>query len=453
MTYPLSSRENELPLRPHFVNQFVNRFAERMPECRDIPPAGKKELCFDRECRMTPAMKNQDNARADRPPFPRLPFTWVMGAQYFLYFGVLGVFLPYFNLYCYHLGFSGFQIGALSAVRSMTLMAFPVLWAVVADRFQARRLIYILCNFTGCGIWLFYLSTTDFPTMFWITLVYGIFFSPIISFLEAFTMDVLGEARNSYGRIRAWGTISFIVTVTAAGRLIDRYSADIILLLIFAGALAQALISFQVPAMRKTRETDLSAGPRFLSNRRAAVFLVCAFLMLASHGTYYGFFSIHLEKLGFDSTFIGIAWALAPLAEMAVMLGSNRVFQRFSLENILIFSFAAATLRWLILYQTRSPVVLLASQLLHAATYGSFHIASILYIDRLAPKEAKTLGQAVNNALTYGLGMMAGFFFNGALYESLGGFALFGISGGIACLGGVIFSGFHLLAPENRKTA
>jgi MFS transporter, PPP family, 3-phenylpropionic acid transporter len=183
-----------------------------------------------------------------------------------------------------------------------------------------------------------------------------------------------------------------------------------------------------------------------------AVFLICAFLMLASHGTYYGFFSIHLENLGFGSTFIGFTWAMAPLAEMAVMLGSNRIFKRFSLESILIFSFLLATLRWLILFHARSPHIILISQLLHAGTYGAFHIASILYIDRLAPAEAKTLGQAVNNALTYGLGMMAGFLFNGALYESLGGFALFGISGGIACLGGVLFTGVHLAGTGNPST-
>ena len=42
---------------------------------------------------------------------PRLKF--IIRSQYFIYFGVLGIFLPYFNLYCYHLGFSGLQIGGM----------------------------------------------------------------------------------------------------------------------------------------------------------------------------------------------------------------------------------------------------------------------------------------------------------------------------------------------------
>ncbi|MCP3951407.1 MAG: MFS transporter, partial [Desulfobacterales bacterium] len=61
----------------------------------------------------------------------------VIGPQYFLYFGVMGVFLPFFNLYCYHLDFSGFQIGVLSGIRSVALVLFPLFWGLVADRFHA----------------------------------------------------------------------------------------------------------------------------------------------------------------------------------------------------------------------------------------------------------------------------------------------------------------------------
>ena len=60
-------------------------------------------------------------------------------------------------------------------------------------------------------------------------------------------------------------------------------------------------------------------------------------------------------------------------------------------------------------------------------------------MDRLAPAEAKTLGQAVNNALTYGLGLMVGFFLNGLLFESLGCAALFLISSGVALVAGLLF--------------
>ena len=374
----------------------------------------------------------------------------VIGSQYFLYFGVLGIFLPFFNLYCYHLGFSGLQIGILSAVRSVALVLFPLIWGALADRLNARRPIYILCCFCSALIWMLYLFTVDFRVMLAITIFYGMFFSPIISFLEAFTMDILGKEKKSYGRIRVWGSISFIAVVLALGKIIDLYSVEIIVVLILAGSLMLSVISTQVPGIQVAQKKRLPRGTKSLLDRHVLVFLFCAFLMLVSHGAYYGFFSIHLENLGFGSTFIGLTWAWASAAEILVMLRSDQIFSRFSIKTVLIFSFMVAALRWFVLSFVQSTAAILLSQVLHAVTYGTFHIASILYIDRLAPDKAKTMGQAVNNATSYGLGLMVGFFLNGYLYEITGSFVLFMISSLIALSGGLIFWGFCLLDRKRK---
>ena len=104
------------------------------------------------------------------------------------------------------------------------------------------------------------------------------------------------------------------------------------------------------------------------------------------------------------------------------MFFSQRLFRRFSLEAVLTVSFAVAALRWFFLAQVTTLPAIFATQVLHALTYGTFHMASILFMDRLTPDGSKTLGQAVNNAIQYGVGLMAGFFLNGWLYESVGSF-------------------------------
>jgi len=376
------------------------------------------------------------------------PLFVVIGPQYFLYFGVMGVFLPFFNLYCYHLGFSGFQIGVLSGIRSVALVVFPLFWGLVADRFHARRKIYIGCNLVSTLCWALLLFRADFNTMAVIIALYGMFYAPIISFLEAFTMDALGDDKKSYGRLRAYGSISFILTVLILGKVLDLAGVGIIVTLILAGSLVQAVAAFKIPDVQIKKRVSERAGLRFFMRPRVLVFLTCAFLMLVSHGTYYGFYSIHLETLGLDKTFIGFSWALASTAEILVMVKSDRLFARFSLEKVLVFSFVVAALRWLILFTTAAPVIILLSQVLHAVTYGTFHMASILYIDRLTPDASKTMGQAVNNAVTYGLGLVVGFLFSGILYERLGAYNLFGISSLIALAAG---GGFCLLYLFQRK--
>jgi PPP family 3-phenylpropionic acid transporter len=106
--------------------------------------------------------------------------------------------------------------------------------------------------------------------------------------------------------------------------------------------------------------------------------------------------------------------------------------------------------RWIILFLAESAVVILCSQLLHALTYGTFHMASILYIDRLTPVRAKTLGQALNNGLTYGLGLMVAFFVDGYLYEIIGSFALFLMSSVLALCGGLVFRTYQALSHRHQ---
>jgi PPP family 3-phenylpropionic acid transporter len=363
--------------------------------------------------------------------------------QYFLYFGVMGVFLPYFNLYCYKLGFTAFQIGVISASRSVVMILSPILLSALADRFHARKSIYLSCHFISAAIWCIYFFTSNFWPMLAVTLCYTIFYSPIISFLEAFTIDILGNMKKSYGSIRVWGTIAFIVTVFILGKILDIYPIRIILLLILAGSLVQAASAIVIPDLKpEKRKPFLSEAKIFFKNKRVIFFLSCAFLMLVSHGAYYGFFSIHLESLGYDRTFTGTAWGIASIAEIVVMINSDRIFKSFSIEKVITAAFITATVRWLILSSAQSPALILISQTLHALTYGSFHIASILYIDSMTSVETKTLGQSLNNAVTYGFGLMVGFFLSGWIYELAGSFALFASSSIIAISGGIFFAIF-----------
>jgi len=372
----------------------------------------------------------------------------VIRIQYFLYFGAMGVFLPYFNLYCLDIGFSGFQIGSLSAVRAAVLIVFSLLWGLLADRKGLRRPIYILCSFVSTILWALFLFTTDFVWMLIITVIYGIFYAPIISFLEAFAMDVLGKTKRRYGQTRAWGSVAFIAVVLVLGKLIENTGVSIVIALMLVISASQALASTAMPRVEGRRQVKTRDANSLLSSH-SVVFLVCAFLMLVSHGAYYGFFSIHLAQLGHGGSFIGLCWALASSAEVLVMINSAPLFARLSFKRVLVISFAAATIRWGILYVAESAVLILASQLLHAITYGAFHMAGILYMDELAPAEKKTLGQALNNAVTYGLGLTVGFFVSGALYESGSSADLFLVSALSAAVGGMLFYGFHRLAPAN----
>src|SRR4030042_5493790 len=118
-------------------------------------------------------------------------------------------------------------------------------------------------------------------------------------------MEWRGEEKKSYGRIRAWGSISFIAVVVFLGKAIEHFSVEIILPLVFVGSLLQTGMSLKIPKTGSSSERPALHQLKRLYTRPVIWFLICSFLMLMSHGAYYGLFSIHLEHWGYSKTFIG----------------------------------------------------------------------------------------------------------------------------------------------------
>jgi len=364
----------------------------------------------------------------------------VLSAHYFLYFGMMGIFLPYFNLLCHNLGLTGFQIGAINSTRTVVMVLFSIFWGAVADRLALRRPVFIATAFLSALAWGGYLLTEEFLPMLAVTVVYAIFFGPVIPFLEAFTMEALsrdGADRNGYGRIRAWGSFSFIGVVLVMGKLMEATSIRLVAPLILLASLMLALCTLAVPKDLSPKKRSGASEIRSLFSGRVLCFLFANFLMLAGHGTYYGFFSIHLEELGYGPGFIGLSWALATLSEVAVMMGSARIFRHLAIERALFLAFLVAVVRWVVLFFVTSPIAILLAQLLHAATYGLFHVACILYMEQLSTPRNRTVAQVANNAVSYGLGLMVGFLVNGWLYDRYGAH-LFLMSAGISLCGAAL---------------
>ena len=64
--------------------------------------------------------------------------------------------------------------------------------------------------------------------------------------------------------------------------------------------------------------------------------------------------------------------------------------------------------------------MLVIAQLLHAATFGSFHAAAIHLVFRFFKGRLQGRGQALYSSLSYGAGGAAGALVSGVLWESFG---------------------------------
>ena len=230
--------------------------------------------------------------------------------------------------------------------------------------------------------------------------------------------------------------------MVALGRLFEWLSLDIypVALVLIMGGIV--LASFWVPNAQPTQGPRV-AGEGFLRQLRnpgVLAFYGCVGLMQVSHGPYYTFLTLHLEGLGYSRGLIGMLWAIGVVAEVLIFLLMSRILARFSVRRVLLVSFLLAALRWLLLGSLAEFLwVLLFAQVLHAATFGSFHAAAIHFVQRSFGPRQQGQGQALYAALA-GMGGALGALYSGYSWNALGASWTFSIASLAAFAAAVIIA-------------
>ena len=157
--------------------------------------------------------------------------------------------------------------------------------------------------------------------------------------------------------------------------------------------------------------------------------------MAAAHGPYYTFYSIYLVDHGYSKGAVGWLWALGVICEIGVFIWMPRLFKRFSLHQVLLFSFGAAVLRFLIIaWAVQWLWLLLFAQILHAATFGMFHSSAVGLIHKYFKGKHQSKGQAIYNSVAFGAGGTVGGLYSGYTWDVFGPSMTYSIAAGCALL-------------------
>jgi MFS transporter, PPP family, 3-phenylpropionic acid transporter len=368
-----------------------------------------------------------------------LPY-WRLSSFYFCYFAILGAMVPYWSPYLEALGFSAVEIGRLLAIVAVTRIVAPYVGGWIADRTGARMLLVRLAcagtvlAFTGM------FGARGFWTVAAVTALFSIFWNAALPQFEVATLSHLGARAHHYGRVRLWGSVGFIGVVAGAGWLLE-YGGIELLVPLMLGLMGSALIaSLTVPEAPAPAHVAAAQGRSRLEARLSVAGLfAAALLMQASHGPYYGFYSIHLEAHGYPRPWVGALWALGVVAEVALFYVLGRLLPAVGARALLIASLLTAALRWVLLAHAGVGLALLAAaQLLHAATFGAFHAAALALVQALYPPRLHGRGQALYTGIGFGVGGALGGLGAGYLWEHGGAPLAFDVAAALAAAGALL---------------
>jgi MFS transporter, PPP family, 3-phenylpropionic acid transporter len=348
---------------------------------------------------------------------------WRLSRFYFFYYFFVGSFVPYWGIYLQSENFSPSSIGILLSLFQISRIVAPNFWGWLADHTGYRVKWIKLTSFLGL---IGFIGVFWAKGFFWIFLVMSalsLFTSSTLPLAESLTLAHLATTDGHYSRIRLWGSIGFIVASLFLGYLIDFQGINILLWILL---IAQAIIFFLSNTIPETQDiqhktNDLSIW-KIIKTPSVIALLVGCTLMVSAHGVLYNFYSIYLKDHGYSSGTIGWLWAVGVICEILIFMAMPKILQRFSLKAILLMSLFLGVIRFILIGVSPDHLYLLfIAQMFHAATFGSFHAASIEVIAYYFKGRNQTRGQAIYNSVAYGIGGTIGGLGGGYLIQYLGG--------------------------------
>lgn len=331
-----------------------------------------------------------------------------LSSFYFCYYFFVGLFVPYWGIYLKSLSFNALQIGALLSLFQISRIFAPNLLGWIADRSGEYIKWIKISSFFGFIIFTGIFWSNTFISIFFIMMAMSIFTSSTLPLAESLTLTHLkaNKADSKYSHIRLWGSIGFIVAAILLGIMIDSLGERS---LIYALLITQLTIFFLAFILPDKKVTFIKNNKRpiwpILRRREVIVLLLSCALMVSSHGLLYNFYSIFLEQQGYSGTTIGLLWSVGVVFEILIFLLMPKILSNFTLKAVLLISLGFAVIRFFLIgAYVDSIIILVIAQIMHAATFGSFHVASIQLIAHFFYNEHQARGQSLYNSITYGIG-------------------------------------------------
>ena len=375
---------------------------------------------------------------------------WRLSRFYFSYYFFVGAFVPYWGLYLQSEHFSAADIGILMSLFQISRIFAPNFWGWLADHTGKRAQWIKLTSFLGlCGFMAVFWAH-GFFWLFFVMAALSLFTSSTLPLAESLTLAHLATTNGHYSRIRMWGSLGFVVASVVLGFVIDASDIKSILWFLLLVQMTLFALSYTLPDPKLVaHENDHFSIWQVIKHPNVIALLIGCSLMVTAHGVLYNFYSIYLSQHGYSKGTIGLLWAVGVVCEIGIFMLMPKIMNRYSLKTILITSLALAVLRFSLIGAAIDHLwLLILAQSLHAATFGSFHAASVEVITQFFKGRHQAKGQAIYNSVAYGIGGTIGGISGGYALQYLGGQQTFMLAA-IFPLIGLIVIGVGLKLSHN----
>jgi nucleoside transporter len=358
-------------------------------------------------------MDNSALANEARNPMARPLISVMMFLQFFLW----GVWFATLAAALEANGLGSFGGGSYGTAPLGAIFA-PLFLGLVADRFFPSQIVMGILFLVGGGLmYLAWQAAKDGngDMMVWYFLGHMLCYMPTLGLGNTIAFSHLD--RNTFPKVRVWGTIGWIAAGLVVGLMSWTTSLNILLLAAICSAVL-GLYCFVLPhtpppAAGKSldiRTLLMFDAFRMLARPAFFVFMLCSCLICMPLAYYYGLTSNYLTNAGFEQA--SASMTLGQMSEIFFMLLVPFFFRRLGVKWMILVGMLAWVLRYL-LFAFGAPDqvawMLFAGIVLHGICYDFFFVTGFMYADAAAPKESRGQVQSMLVFFTQGIGMYFGY--------------------------------------------
>jgi len=342
-----------------------------------------------------------------------------VSTAFFLLFIGMGIWVPYVPLYLATRGLSGTEIGLVLGLAPAARWTAAIPWAYAADRLRIRHALFLAAT-VASTLCLAGLAVADrLETILLAVAAVAAFGAPLIPMMDAMCADHLPRLGGDYGRLRAFGSLGFVVGSVLAAAVIARSSPLVVPWMLVAAQVVLPATALRLPREQHGHVESFRAPWRLLSPPMNA-FLLSSLLFNLGAGAWAGFFSVHTRALGLPDWVPGVTWGLGVVTEVAALWVGRGVFERFGPADVLVGVLLATAGRYLVTSLVQGEAATIATQLAYGPCFAFSHLAAQLVLARLVPRRSSTNGQALYGFVSFGIGGSLGLALAGALVDRLG---------------------------------
>ena len=362
-------------------------------------------------------------------------------------------------------GFSGTEIGILSAVKYLAVLIFQMVLGSFADKHAEKvplqRMLILMTFVNIIFSFLFYLTGHTMWMAMLTLIIFGMTIHCASPLVDSLSIQYMNHGvKMNYAISRACGSLCWAVFCVVVGLIADAFGANRILIFQIIVSFLFAFFAFNMDAVdfSKERKKKEKTGDLASENPdteceigevhscfyllkhfpKYSLFLLGLVFVFAAYNMNSTFLIDWIEGMGGNHADYGMAQFVLAMAEIPVALVFYRIRGRVSIDKLMVVCAFFCFLRATATTFSGSVTLVILSQALELLGLSIYYVGAVYCVMDYLPQADAVKGASLINLAGMGLGEMAGSISCGLIKDAFGLRNLMLLSSGVGFVGVVV---------------